>query len=140
MRKYSIYFIVLMFYITQAQASDGVFFSCKAGSVNGDRTEVTADGSIQVDDRVDLNSMSYVTDPTSKTLVTVKHGEKEYDGFVLNSNRVHGWVTIVYVINGVSYMDTLFLKLGKVISSEHKMGWLGATGVAANWKINSCNL
>ena len=113
-----------------------LFVVCEAGSVNGSRTEIDIKGNYKVEeDRVTLPTTIYGFDVPIKGKVTITIGENEIIGTVLNEYPTYK--TVVYRLGGVSYMDTVFFTLGKVLSSEHKYLFIAT---ATTWRLNCSSL
>jgi hypothetical protein len=104
--------------------------SCDGGSINGSRTEISSAGSSISDDRVTLSSITYHFDEPKNGAVRIVYEGKEVLGLKLADRSTHK--TVAYLLGGVSFLDTIHLKEGVVLSTEHKN--LGAP-VATTWRL-----
>ncbi len=114
-----------------AKAEPSLIVVCLGGSVHGSRTQLRQDSHTIEEDRVTLSPMVYSFDVPEPGLVRVQYGKQEIIGRKINEYSTYK--TVSYQLGGASYMDTVFPKAGRVLSTEHKDS--SGAPVATTWRI-----
>ena len=105
---------------------------CERGSIEGSRTEIDENGYAIMGDRADFAPITYAFDVPERGMVRISLGTEEIVAPILNEYATYK--TVAYTFGGVSYMDTVFFELGKVLSSEHKD--LFDAVIATTWRFD----
>ena len=133
--RYQLLLVLILMTVSAAgsfAAEPSLVAICAAGSVNGSRTELSEGSHTIMEDRTTLSRIVYSFDYPEKGMVRILYGKEEAIGIVLNEHRTYK--TVGYKLGGVSFMDTVFFELGKVLSTEHKN--LFGAAIATTWGID----
>ena len=105
---------------------------CERGLSEGSRTELDENGYAIMGDQATFGSILYAFDVPESGMARILLGAEEIVAPVLNEYATYK--TVAYTYGGVSYMDTVFFELGKVLSSEHKD--LSSVVVSTTWRFD----
>ena len=126
-------FVLLSVTITGAFAQEpSLVVVCERGLSEGSRTEIDENGYAIMGDRATFRSILYAFDAPERGMVRILLGAEEIVAPILNEYATYK--TVAYTFGGVSYMDTVFFELGKVLSSEHKD--LSSVVVSTTWRFD----
>ncbi|MDQ6996000.1 MAG: hypothetical protein Q9M82_00885 [Mariprofundus sp.] len=117
-QKWMILFLVI-FLPNIAKAQPSMVAVCEGGSTQSIRTEYTLEKGFEVTkDRATLPMIVYTFDSPKKGSVRITSGKNEMTGAVIKDYA--SYKTVVYIMGGVPYMDTIFFDTGVVFITEHK--------------------
>jgi len=113
--------------------------TCKNSRVKGARTEYSLEkGFYTFEDGAYLDNLVYVFSKPyayvlgeEEGLVSIHYGDRQTQGTII-ARRIDR-VTVVYSLDGMPYMDTIFPKEGVVLSSEHKHMY--QLPIATEWRL-----
>jgi len=112
-------FLVIFLPSFSAIAQPSLVAVCEGGSTQAIRTQYTQEKGFEVmKDRADLPMMVYTFDMPEEGSVRITSGTDETTGAVIKNHA--NYKTVVYIMGGVPYMDTIFFNVGVVFSTEHK--------------------
>ena len=119
MQRKPILLFLAIFLPNIVQAQPSMVAVCEGGSTQSIRTDYTPERGFKVrKDRATLPMIVYTFDSPKKGSVRITSGKNETTGAVIKDYA--SYKTVVYLMGGVPYMDTIFFDTGVVFSTEHK--------------------